>query len=79
VIGSLVDEVRNRPKLPERAVREAIRLKAGVPQHRMAQEFGVHRVTFLRWERGDRTPRGAHLAAYARLLSELDEATGTAA
>lgn len=41
----------------------------------MARELGVHRVTFLRWERGDRTPRGAHLDAYSRLLRELDEAT----
>jgi transcriptional regulator with XRE-family HTH domain len=41
----------------------------------MARELGVHRVTFLRWERGDRSPRGAHLDAYARLLRELDEAT----
>jgi DNA-binding XRE family transcriptional regulator len=79
VIGSLADEVRNRPKLPAPAIRQEIRRKADVPQDRMARELGVHRVTFLRWERGDRTPRGENRAAYARLLRELDEATHTAA
>lgn len=79
MIGSLIDEVRSRPRLPVPAIRQAIRLKADVPQDRMAQELGVHRVTFLRWENGDRTPRGAHLEAYSRLLHELDEATSAAA
>jgi DNA-binding transcriptional regulator YiaG len=74
-MGSLTDEVRARPKLPAPAIRQAIRRQADVPQDRMARELGVHRVTFLRWERGDRSPRGAHLDAYARLLRELDEAT----
>ena len=78
MIGSLAEEVRSRPKLPDPAVRQAIRRKADVPQDRMAQELGVHRVTFLRWERGDRTPRGAQLDAYARLLRELDEVTHAA-
>jgi DNA-binding transcriptional regulator YiaG len=79
VTQSLADEVRSRPKLPVPAVRQAIRRKAEVAQDRMARELGVHRVTFLRWERGDRTPRGAQLDAYARLLRELDEATQSAA
>lgn len=79
MIGSLAEEVRTRPKLPEPAVRQAIRRKADVAQDRMARELGVHRVTFLRWERGDRTPRGTHRDAYARLLNELDEATRSAA
>lgn len=78
-MGSLADEVRARPRLPAPAERQAIRRKADVPQDRMALELGVHRVTFLRWERGDRTPRGARLEAYARLLHELDEATRAAA
>lgn len=78
-MGSLIDEVRARPKLPPPAERQAIRLKAGVPQDRMARELDVHRVTFLRWERGDRNPRREHLDAYARLLHELDEATRAAA
>lgn len=75
----LLDEVRARPQLPTPDVRQAIRRKAHVPQDRMARELGVHRVTFLRWERGDRTPRGAQLDAYARLLRELEEATHVAA
>jgi DNA-binding XRE family transcriptional regulator len=79
VIGSLADEVRVRPQLPAPAIRQAIRRKADVPQDRMARELGVHRVTFLRWERGDRTPRRDHKDAYARLLRELDEATRAAA
>jgi DNA-binding XRE family transcriptional regulator len=78
-MGSLADEVRSRPKLPVPAVRQAIRQKAEVAQDRMARELGIHRVTFLRWERGDRNPRGEHLNAYARLLRELDEATQSAA
>jgi DNA-binding transcriptional regulator YiaG len=78
-MGLLADEVRTRPKLPSPAVRQEIRRKADVAQDRMAQELGVHRVTFLRWERGDRTPRGARLDAYAQLLRDLDEATRAAA
>lgn len=78
-MGLLADEVRARPKLPDPAARQEIRRRANIPQDRMARELGVHRVTFLRWERGDRTPRGEHRSAYARLLRELDEATRAAA
>lgn len=73
-MGSLADEVRSRPRLPAPEVRRAIRQRADVSQDRMARELGVDRVTLLRWEQGTRSPRGAQLAAYAALLSDLDAA-----
>lgn len=67
----LLDEVRQAKKLPAPATARMIRLTAGVSQERLARELGVHRMTIVRWESGERTPRGLHRAVYAELLDQL--------
>lgn len=69
---NLIEEVRAR-QLPAVKVRRAIRLAAGVSQVRMAAELGIHRLTFVRWEKGSIEPRGDNRERYARLLAELQQ------
>ncbi|HVL92443.1 MAG TPA: helix-turn-helix transcriptional regulator [Acidimicrobiales bacterium] len=59
--------------LPAPAMRRAIREASGLSQEDIAQAFQppIHRETVSRWERGERTPRGALLVAYVALLDEL--------
>lgn len=71
---ALLDEVRQAAKLPPPATARMIRVAAGVSQDRLAQELGVHRMTVVRWETGERAPRGVHRALYARLLQDLQQA-----
>lgn len=67
---ALIDEVLAR-RLPSARTRRAIRLAARVSQVRMAEELGVHRLTFVRWENGTHEPRGESAERYAHLLDEL--------
>ena len=71
---TLIDEVRAR-RLPSAKTRRAIRLAAGVSQSRMAEELGVHRLTFVRWESGEHEPRGENRERYAELLASLRQVT----
>jgi len=68
---TLLEEVRHLQRLPKPAQARAIRQAAGISQGRLAAELGVHRVTLLRWEAGERMPRGASRLAYADLLRDL--------
>jgi DNA-binding transcriptional regulator YiaG len=67
----LLDEVRQAKRLPTPAAARMIRIAAGVSQERLAVELGVHRMTVVRWESGERAPRGLHRAVYAQLLDQL--------
>jgi HTH-type transcriptional regulator/antitoxin MqsA len=67
------DKVRTHRSLPPPAVRRALREEEGLTQDDVGQAIGVHRETVSRWERGQRTPRGEHRAAYTDLLQELRE------
>jgi DNA-binding XRE family transcriptional regulator len=67
----LVQELRDRPRLPSPATARAILLAAGAQQAAVAEELGVHRVTVTRWLNGARRPRGETAVAYALLLREL--------
>jgi transcriptional regulator with XRE-family HTH domain len=67
----LTEEVLRSRRLPPPAVARAIRHEAGVSQHRLAVELGVHRVTVARWELGMRVPRGSLRLRYADALNEL--------
>ena len=69
---SLADEIRAE-RLPSPLIARAIRESADVTQERVADALEVHRLTVARWESGERRPRGANRAAYARLLRELQE------
>jgi transcriptional regulator with XRE-family HTH domain len=48
-----------------------IRRNAGVTQAQLARELDVDPVTVSRWERGERAPRDAQAARYARVLRTL--------
>jgi transcriptional regulator with XRE-family HTH domain len=50
-----------------------IRRVAGVTQLQLAREIGVDVMTVSRWERGERAPRDAAAARYARVLRLLAE------
>jgi len=67
----LLLEVRGAKRLPEPQLARAIRIDARVSQSRLAEELGVHWTTVARWERGERTPRGALRRAYTDLLLAL--------
>ena len=75
-MSALVEEVRQARRLPPRGVAKAIRVSAGISQERMAEELAVHRSTVLRWEQGQRRPRGRLLGAYSELLESLRAAVG---
>lgn len=72
---NLIDELKARStaQLPPPPERKAIREKAGVSQERMARELGVHYITLLHWESGNREPRPRNKARYAELLAALRE------
>lgn len=76
---TLIDEVRRAQTLPTPEAARQIRLAAGVSQERLASELGVHRMTVVRWETGERAPRGLHRTVYANLLRELEQALPQAA
>lgn len=67
----LIDEVRQARQLPDRRAARGIRVAAGVSQTRIARELGVHRNTVIRWEAGERAPRGELRVRYAELLDQL--------
>lgn len=73
-MGSLLEDVLLSRQLPDPATCRAIRRMANVSQVRLAHELGVHRMTIIRWETGERKPRGAQRADYARLLVLLKDA-----
>ena len=72
----VVEQVRIRRTAPPPALAKAIRQAAGLSQDALAKELGVSRITVLRWESGERKPRGAAAVRYARLLAELKAVVG---
>lgn len=74
--AEFISGIRAARRLPPPIVARAIREAAGVSQSRAARQLEVHRLTFLRWETGERTPNEFHRVAYARLLEQMREAVG---
>jgi DNA-binding transcriptional regulator YiaG len=64
---------RARRRLPEPRLRRSIRKDAGLTLASVADALGVTLTTVARWERGERTPRGSLLIAYAELLDFIQE------
>lgn len=70
---TLLAEAKAFAAMPDPAMRKAIRRAAG----RSFADIGaacdppVCASTVLRWERGDRQPRGEHLVQYVEILDEL--------
>jgi DNA-binding transcriptional regulator YiaG len=72
--GALLDRVRASSGLPAPRQRRGIRERAGVSQRDVARALGVSVMTLNRWERGLSEPK-ARAAAYAELLSQLEDAS----
>jgi DNA-binding transcriptional regulator YiaG len=72
-VSELEQQVRAGRALPPLALRKAIREAAGVTQAALAVDIGVHRITVVRWESGDREPKGIYRARYATALREIEE------
>ena len=53
------------------ALGRRLRLQCGLSQRDVGDVVGVNRVEICRWERGSRTPKGARLVRYRRLLVRL--------
>lgn len=59
-------------------MRRALREAAGISAAELAQDLSVSRQAVAQWERGERTPRGAHLEAYVQALETLARETDRA-
>jgi transcriptional regulator with XRE-family HTH domain len=71
-----------RQELPTHVERRRRRLAAGLSLQHIADSLGVSRVTVSRWERplaaGGREPRGEHLVAYTKVLTQISDALAIA-
>jgi plasmid maintenance system antidote protein VapI len=70
----IIEKAKAAHDLPSPSMQKAIVDGSGVPQTDLAEEIGVHRVTFNRWVMGHRRPTGEHLVRYVALLEALQEA-----
>ena len=73
----LLDRLRAKRTLPPADERRKIREAAGASLRDVAAEIGTSATSVIRWERG--ASPGRHTAAYARLLSDLQQLAGGAA
>jgi DNA-binding transcriptional regulator YiaG len=71
--------LRERSALPDPKERRALRESAGLSANDLAVALGVTAPTVLRWELGDRTPRGGNLTNYLAVLEALRSETGSPA
>ena len=60
-----------RRKLPDPAVRRALRRSAGLTLADIALVVGTSQASVCRWESGHQTPRGEALSAYVDVLTRL--------
>jgi DNA-binding XRE family transcriptional regulator len=68
-LAEVLAQARTQRRLPKPPVRREIR--KGLTQDGMARVLGVTRITVLRWEAGQRSPRGKLAARYVDLLDRL--------
>jgi len=73
-VKSLLSQVQARKSLPSVPVRKAIRVAAGASVAAVAAACGVYEMTVIRWETGERTPRGENLERYVEVLRLLQDA-----
>ncbi len=67
-LESLTRRLQARRELPSPEVRRTLRRVAGASQTDVAEVIGVTRQAVQLWEAGTRTPRGANLDAYLKVL-----------
>jgi DNA-binding XRE family transcriptional regulator len=70
-LAEVLAQARTQRRLPKPPVRREIRKRSGLTQDGMARVLGVTRITVLRWEAGQRSPRGKLAARYVDLLDRL--------
>jgi DNA-binding transcriptional regulator YiaG len=63
--------IRERRSLPSPAERRSLRERAGLSAQDLAGALRVTVSTVLRWETGERRPRGRNLIDYLRVLDTL--------
>ncbi len=73
----VVEDSLLQRSLPSPARRRQLRRKAGISQQTVAAALGVTRAAVTRYERGERTPRGAVLRAYVEILDRLSREDAT--
>lgn len=75
-VASLLEVSRVRTLIKDGHARE-IRVKASVSASEVADALGVNASTVLRWEEGERAPRGETAQKYGELLEALRKAIST--
>lgn len=60
-------------RLPQPAIRRALRKAAGLSQSEVASVLAINRASISRYESGARTPRGNVATRYVELLETLAE------
>lgn len=73
VVDRLVAEGKVRASLPPPPERALLRMKHGLLPGEVAEACGVTRTAVVRWERGDREPRGHARTIYAAILRRLEQ------
>ncbi|MFG2600703.1 MULTISPECIES: helix-turn-helix transcriptional regulator [unclassified Streptomyces] len=68
-----IDALVEEDVLPEPAVRQRLRLAAGLTQTEVADAIGVKRLAISQWEAGRAQPHRGNRRAYAHLLRRLAE------
>jgi DNA-binding XRE family transcriptional regulator len=71
-VTALLEGYRLKRRLPLPEKRRELRLKAMIPQSKVALAIGVSRTTFAEFEKGDREIPTDALAVYVEFIEELE-------
>ena len=71
---SELEELARVKRLTRSGAAQMIRIRSGISLRELGQAVGVGPATILRWERGDRSPKGDKALAYGRALDDLTKA-----
>jgi DNA-binding transcriptional regulator YiaG len=69
-----VSDLLELAELLDSGAARRLRVAAGIPLRAVAADCGADAVSVLRWERGERRPRGDRAKAYLRSLREMARA-----
>ena len=72
-LDELLDHVRTSRALPDPAERRAIRRRAGLSLHQVANAVGVTPTALANWETGRRGVSERHLKTYVEILQALEQ------
>ena len=71
---SELEELARVRRLVASGAAQTIRIGSGISLRELGRTVGVGPATILRWERGDRSPKGERALAYGRALDDLAKA-----